>query len=1012
MALRKQNIPVQFSGGVDTKSAEQLVVPGSFLAIENGVRRKGGRVDKRFGYKSLSANILGGTGAISTGRHLDRYLDEILLFDGANGYTFSDTASQWADRGKVPHVGLDSSAIVRNSFIQYSPDVAYVAGIAGYVYADSRGGIRATVMDDTSGTVLVSDVQLSPTGTNPKAIALNNYIYFLYLETNTLTWVRVSAGLPATLSAPTSTAVTDAAATVWDIDTYLAQSSAVFSYNTLAGAVKLAYFKADGLVGNSANGYPDAVVLSGSGDQAISVLCDSSVHQIYVSFVDTGTSTMKLVATDSNFFVQTSTSVGASTALDAIKQIGLVKNLGKLNVYYSYPYPTVTSSLNNSSSYRAQYSIDNTLTITQTVAPVIMRYSLCLFARPFSYNNEVIVPLAIESELQSTYFLYNQTADYFMARWFAGIGGGFNRDAAGTFISGISRTINTDAGQFFTASREINKLTVVGGVLKAGNVGVYKSAFNFTTQAFVGDTLGLSYGLAGGLVQQYDGAHFVELGFNTYPETVGTAGTSGGSVSTNTAYDIQALYEWYDQQGQVHRSAPSILTTFNTGANTKINVTVENLTITNKRAPAPDAKLVVYRSVVSGSGVLYRDNEATNNINSASTIVALTQADATLAEQETIYTAGGALDNIAPHPCDVIHTHKNRMWVAGLEDPNQIQYSKYFTTGEGVAFNDGQIVQVDPLGDGVTALASLDEKLIIFKARRAFFLVGDGPTDAGTANDYGTPQLISADVGCPNQNTIATIPAGLIFKTDKGIWLLNRGLGFSYIGAPVEDFNSLTVTGAVVVEDTNEVRFVTAEGTALVYNYFFNQWSVFTNHAAVSCISINDTFYHLTPAGLANQEISGLYNDNGSRIKMAIETSWLAVNGIQGYQRVYRIEGLGDFISDHYTHVQIAYDYEKAYNENIYFNVDELLDLSYYGESSPYGSDPTWGGSASTSGVFQFSIKPRRQKCEAIKIRIEDIDTKSLAGGGSFNFVHLAFEVGVKNSLNKMGAERQGGGHK
>lgn len=1027
--LRKTNIPVQFtgraggidgspgsSGGMDTKTAEQLVIPGTFLSIENGVRRKGGRVDKRFGFKSLNTNILGGTGAISTGRHLDRYLDEILLFDGKHGYTFSETALKWADRGAVPHVGLDTNPIVRNSFIQYSPDVAYVGGIAGYIYQDSRGGIRVSVMDDTAGTVLVADTQISATGTNPKAIALNNFIYFLFIDAadDTIKWVRVSVGAP-TLSAVTSTTVIDADQTVWDIDVYETSASAVFAYNTTGGVIKYGYFKANGVIGTSASGYPNVQTLADKGNLAMSVLCDATVMQVYISYVDTGAlEPMRLLVTDNQFFSSSATTVATSDVPDQlIQQIGMVKNLGKLDIYYSIPALTVTSFVNSSITYHAQYSISSTLVITQTIAPVPIRFGLSLFGRPFSYRDEVYVPVAIETTLQSTYFLYNQTADYFIAHWLSGVAGGLNRDASGNFVSGLARTINLAEGRYFTAVREINKLTVVGGVIKAGNVGVFKTQFNFVTQGYVGDTLGLSYCLAGGAVQQYDGANFVELGFYTYPETViTTTDNAAGSLPPNTNFDIQALYEWVDQQGQVHRSAPSILVTVNTGADTEIKVTVDTLGVTNKRAPVPNAKIVIYRSVVSGSGVLYRDNEATNIFSAANVTIALTQANATLATQEIIYTAGGALDNIAPHPCDVIHTHRNRMWIAGLEDPNQIQYSKYFTDGEGVAFNDGQLIQVDPLGDGVRALASLDEKLIIFKARRTHFLVGDGPTDAGTNNDYQTPQLISADVGCPDQNTIATIPAGLVFKSDKGIWLLSRGLGFSYIGAPVEAYNHLTVTGVSVVEDTNEVRFVTSDGSALVYNYFFNQWSVFSNHEAVSCISINNTFYHLKETGLVNKEIADFYNDNGTRIKLAIETSWFAVNGIQGFQRVYRIEGLGDFISDHYTHVQIAYDYEHAYNENIYFNVDDLMDLSYYGESSPYGSDPLFGGSSSTSGRFQFSIKPRRQKCEAIKLRIEDIDTKTLAGGGSFNFVHLAFEVGVKNSLNKMGAERQGGGHR
>jgi len=64
----------------------------------------------------------------------------------------------------------------------------------------------------------------------------------------------------------------------------------------------------------------------------------------------------------------------------------------------------------------------------------------------------------------------------------------------------------------------------------------------------------------------YDGQSVVEHGFNVYPENVAqnTLVSSGGgigigaSMATTNQIQYSALYEWTDNQGQIHRSAPSV----------------------------------------------------------------------------------------------------------------------------------------------------------------------------------------------------------------------------------------------------------------------------------------------------------------------------------------------------------------------------------------------------------------------------------------------------------------------
>jgi hypothetical protein len=60
--------------------------------------------------------------------------------------------------------------------------------------------------------------------------------------------------------------------------------------------------------------------------------------------------------------------------------------------------------------------------------------------------------------------------------------------------------------------------------------------------------------------------------------------------------------------------------------------------------------------------------------------------------------------------------------------------------GEAVAFNDTLSVTVDQRGGPITALAVLDDKLLIFKESAIFALAGDGPSNTGAGQDYGAPR--------------------------------------------------------------------------------------------------------------------------------------------------------------------------------------------------------------------------------------------------------------------------------
>ena len=130
-------------------------------------------------------------------------------------------------------------------------------------------------------------------------------------------------------------------------------------------------------------------------------------------------------------------------------------------------------------------------------------------------------------------------------------------------------------------------------------------------------------------------------------------------------------------------------------------------------------------------------------------------------------------------------------------------------------------------------------------------------------------------------------PQGLMFQSDKGIWLLGRDLSTQYIGAPVEAYNDNTVVAAINVPGTNQVRFTLDNGITLMYDYYVGQWATFNNIPAISSTLYQSLHTYINANGQVFQENEGSYLDGSKPVLMSFQTSWIHLAGVQGYERFY-----------------------------------------------------------------------------------------------------------------------------
>ncbi len=154
------------------------------------------------------------------------------------------------------------------------------------------------------------------------------------------------------------------------------------------------------------------------------------------------------------------------------------------------------------------------------------------------------------------------------------------------------------------------------------------------------------------------------------------------------------------------------------------------------------------------------------------------------------------VENIGAPPTSVMTLFKSRLFLVDAEDKNLLWYSKQVIESTPVEMSDLFTLFVAPTigAQGntgpITALSSMDDKLIIFKKNAIYYLVGVGPDNTGASNDFSDPVFVTSTVGCDEQNSIVFTPNGLQFQSDKGIWLLGRDLSTTYIGSPVEESNA------------------------------------------------------------------------------------------------------------------------------------------------------------------------------------------------------------------------------
>lgn len=410
---------------------------------------------------------------------------------------------------------------------------------------------------------------------------------------------------------------------------------------------------------------------------------------------------------------------------------------------------------------------------------------------------------------------------------------------------------------------------------------------------WAGARLGSLFVQSSGMVTNWDGEKTIDAGF---PTSVGSfsavSGNTGGSLLPSTFYVYKLVPVFPDAAGNMHRGIPSLTQQTATAAGgTNITLTWSSMMLSasvyGNTVPYP-AYWEIYRS---------QGNAASNGVDVATNFLDIIQnnytsgapgllsyqdgvGDSSIRNNATCYTYGGVLPNVCPPGAWDVCAHQGRAWIIA-DDRANLYFSKQIVDGEGVNFTDGFTVACDT--PTLRALASMDDKLVVFSDSAVYYISGLGPGDNGAGEQFDIPTRIQSPVGCIDRRSVVSFSEGVIFQSGIGLYLLDRGLGISYIGDPVADeLAAFPVVTSAVLHPTQPwvyITITTTDGTAgerLVYDYRVKQWYVDTlPRAAISAARTTTKYYWLDTAGVVWVELTnGSCYDAGSWVTMKFETSW------------------------------------------------------------------------------------------------------------------------------------------
>jgi hypothetical protein len=736
-------ISLEFRRGIDTRNSPRLVDPSFMLQAQNRYFDTDVGLKKRAGYTALPKTTQSGT--ISKGTSLVSYKNELLLFDDTFLWSYSADAG-WLQRGVcIPTtVGLRTFQATNTP---YTCDYMATPTLEVWVSQDSRNvtDIRITIADRLTGAIVLNDYLLASGKRAPRFVQTATGWLLLYLNGFQL-YARPFIG-SATTPFGAEQLIDVLTNKAYDV-AFDGKTTLVAYFSNSTGSITVAPLAVSGAIATPAQ--------SGYGISTTSVpaaeISLANWYRISMAFDPTRTGYVFVA-------IQHMTSAAGYTPSVLGKFINAAAGgtwtwsdpdvvtwqwTDSANGGSGQPLMAMAAGVSTNgigrvfATYRQVGHLGASTTVRfLTSSPGNANrvwYGTAALSRPFRYNGDEYIWMMANGAsaaaqgytTQRTAFAHNATRNYPVARLAYGLTGASlvdqsePNDSQAVYLPTVLATDSAGA-------------TFVMAGLK--NTALGYATTNFTL-SFVAAwqlrsaRLGDSQVLCGGVVQSYDGAGLTEHGFLLAPEVVSIATAGAGNVTGNVQYAI--IWEWTDATGQRHRSAPSTVVPL---APASQQVTVKLNSLPALISSKTNVVAAVYRT--ANNGVFFQRLGTVANDPTAPFLTYTDNAtDASIAANEILYTVGGELPNDPPPASQVICATKNRLFVAGGDDYDVVTYTKAYSKNAGPAFSLAFQRRISFAPGPITGIATMDDKVVVFKNPGIFWWNGNGPSVSGVNDDF------------------------------------------------------------------------------------------------------------------------------------------------------------------------------------------------------------------------------------------------------------------------------------
>jgi hypothetical protein len=1061
MPLDFQLVQAPFRFGLAEGADPHAVPPGTLMTAENVCWRKGGRIEKRYGTTTLTSAKIGG-GSLPSAKRLMVRDKELCLTDGSRLYSY--TTSGWADVGRVPQLSIEWSTHLDSVTGVKSADMAILSN-GNVVMAWVSGTDDATLgygaiyyqVRSQDGSVVTAPTLLTSSwgGTDTNRVVV---------VTDGTNWAILFSRYPGAGSCTLYASVNGATPSLLRSDHRSFGGGNISGWDacTVGSNFVIAYAR-DAGAGNGIGIYsytfastPVQVATGAVGVEAAGIEQDIGIHgtageNLYVvySLTSGGSGFLKYGVNNPSTFAVVSNAATIDSAANVSWTRQRVTRIDATNAVVV----SGATSLVAAAKYTDGCLVSFKLTVG--VGPSVQRREsrgLLPVSRPFTIGEKQYVFAAECGAVMHGILANSPPTTVGWNTLLLDVTPGSDTNVPHEHVGNVEVL----TGAFFDSAAMMTPCTYNGQTqvlvpfhskaptrifgwhlglriakLTLGNASV--------PDIWRGVEIDRELYVSGALLTAYDGRRTFNAGF-CYPSLINkgetVAATTTGLMDAGT-YLYSVVPEYRSASGMLHRGPPAATQSIVVGGTTTSKVSLcvmpqsvdwreTSQPVTGTGDNSPFAHLQsIFRSVKNGSipqrltlepdyNTHFSDHQngsnQTNNIfvdirNDSNITGSSGYTTLPLASRDALYTSGGELEDMQPPSLVTMALHSGRLF--GVDGTGRrLWFTKDYDSNVGTSPGWHPALSM-PFAETLTALASMDEKLVVFSASSMWIMVGEGPAPTGIGSDdsFANPIKVQTDVGCTNARSVVSTPMGVMFQSARGIYLLTRGLEQQWIGRAVRDQLDAypNITSAVLVPKQNQVRFTannsdSTAGIVFVYDYVEGQWSTFRYSVGgtaslpiADAVMWQDSYVFATTGGLVAKETPATHLDDSTWVTMTLETAWISAAGPVAYHSARRFTLQGEAHTNHSLVLEAGFDSNTAYQQTVTFAT---------------ASDVTTPGPLEEC---QLTVNTRR-KCNSIRFKVYDLTPTggaAVSTGKGASFYVMGLEVGVKKGGN-MPATRKG----